>query len=359
MTEAAVASPAPEPAQTPEPSAEEAADDPLFDNLMTAVATATGTDLKDEPSKDAEEKPAAEDGDEKPEAKAAVPEDWDDLGDDKPWTPERHKKIREQHVADRRKISNLLSKLHDQKGKFRKKVEQFKTDRTQVDLLTRRVATDLEALRVGSAEQALDALGRLAQRDPHSLYEAMSLAMLGRGNQPKADPKLAAIEAKLEALVEGSKRGQQSREEENRIAHTQREMRTALADADSYPTLAAIAAGNPAQAIEEFEEEYVNQSRAAGRWLDVELVAGRIDRRLRKSQPLRQAQNGAAPNQGDRVQETRALAKPETAQSPPRSLSPSLAAASGGSRREQTEEELQDELVRNAPPGFFESFYSG
>lgn len=342
-------------APEPEPTTEEAASDPLFDKLMGHVAAATGTELKDESEKPAEEK-TEEDGDEKPEAKADG-EDWDDLSDEKPWTPERHKKIREQHVADRRRISNLLSKLHDQKTKFARKREQFKTDKTQYDLLNRRLATDLEALRVGSAEQALDALGRLAQRDPHSLYEGMSLAMLGRGNQPKADPKLSALEAKLDALIEGSKRGQQAQAEQTQVAQTQRAILSALGDADSFPTLAAIAAKDPAQAAEEFEEEYVNQSRAAGRWLDVELVAGRIDRRLQKSQPLRQAQNGAA-SQEDRVQGTRATAKPETAQSPPRSLSPSLAAASGGSRREQTEEELQDELVRNPPPGFFETLWS-
>ena len=352
--EAAVAAEASTDVDATPPTAE-LANDPMiqkmaaefFEDPTPAGAEAKGEELA------AEAKPEDE-----PEAAQASPEPWDDLSDAQPWTKERHQKIREQHVADRRRISSLLSKLHDQKTKFRGKVEKFKTDKTQIELLNRRVATDLEALRVGSAEQALDALGRLSQRDPHQLYEGMSLAMLGRGNQPKADPKLAAIEAKLEALIEGGKRNHQAQTEEQHTVQTRREIRACLGSAEEWPVLAQIATKSPEQAAEEFEIEYVNQSKAAGRWLDVEAVADRIERRLRKSQPLRQAQNVAAAQQADRDQATRAQANPETAQSPPRSLSPNLSATSGAARRQASEEELQAEFVRSAPDSWFDSFGS-
>src|SRR5262245_59909118 len=84
---------------------EEIAQDPLFDKLAETVTGIVG-DAPPPPAAEGPAKPEeakAEDGEEE----QAEVDDWDDLGDDKPWTAERHKKVAEQHRNDRRKLSAL------------------------------------------------------------------------------------------------------------------------------------------------------------------------------------------------------------------------------------------------------------
>lgn len=324
--------------------------DPLFDKMLEGIAEAAG--VAEEP---AAEEPKAEAKDEKKDEEDEEPE-FDDLSDDRPWTPERIKNASAQLKSDKRKIGGMLAALEKRGRKFNKKLDEFRTQKQQVDLIERRIMTDVEAVRTGTAEQALAALARLGQRDPHSMYEQISLAMLGKAGQPKTDPIIAELKQQVAELKQELETGRKAQTESQHTAQTRREIRACLGSAEEWPTLAAIAQRDPDQAAAEFEQEYVNQSKAAGRWLDVEAVADRIERRLRKSQPSRQAQNDAAGSGPGREQETRAQANPEQAQSPPRSLSPNLSATSGGARREPSEEERTAEFARNAPAEFFQQF---
>ena len=333
--------------------AEGGAPDPLFDNIAETlgVMTEQAEEPKPEEAKAKDEK--KEDDDEED----AEPE-FDDLSDDRPWTPERHKKVKAQHMADRRKVGAMISQLSAREKKFKGKLEQFRTQKQQVDLIERRVMNDLNEMRTGTPDQAMAALARLSQRDPHSVYESISLAMLGKGPQSKADPKVAELEAKIARLERAAETREQSQTEEQRVVSEQRQVIAVLRAADEWPLLAGKAAENPQQIAEEFWQLYQDH-RSRGGKLDVESFAYRIESTLRrKSMPLSRAkQNGTTASGADRDQETRASANPETAQSPPRSLSPSQSATSGAARRVVTEQELKDELVRSGPDDpFFKQF---
>lgn len=345
MSEEAV--PATEAGETP--TAELAAD-PMFDKLAESL----GSIVDPEPAA-APEEPAAEAKSE-PEQTEEDDSDWDDLSDEKPWTPERHKKVAEQHQRDRRKISSMLATLGKREKKLRGKVDALRTEKQQMGLLTQRLMNDVETLRVGTADQAMAALGRLSQRDPHQMYEAISLAMLGKAPQKSAESAaMAELKAELAALREERKSERAQQTEQQQIVEAQAQAREVLQAKEEWPLLAAKASESPEQIAGEFWTIYTEQSRAAGRWLDVATVADRIERTLRRKMPSHQATNGATGSGPGRVQETRAQANPETAQSPPRSLSPSHSATSGASRREMTEAELQAELVSNAPAEFWNS----
>jgi hypothetical protein len=341
------------PITKPEASNEEVAKDPLFDKIAEAMGVIPETPAE-EPKPEAEAKPK----DEEPEDDAEP--EFDDLSDDKPWTPERIKNAKAILQADRRKVGAMLAQLSSREKKFKTRLEQFRTEKRQVDLITRSVMTDLEALKTGSSEQALAALGRLAQRDPHSMYESMSLAMLGKApQQAKESQAVKALEQKIEQLTAKLEQRETQQTEEQTIAGAQRQVMRVLKAAEEWPILAAKAAEDPEAIADEFWTLYERESRSAKRWLDVESFADRIERTLRrKSMPSSRAkQNGTTGSGPDREQETRASANPEPAQSPPRSLSPSQSAVSGASRRATTEDELKDELVRSGPDDpFFKQF---
>jgi hypothetical protein len=328
--------------------------DELFDGLVESLGVTVD-----------QNRPAEEEA--KPEAEAKKPEaeedeaepEFDDLSDDKPWTPERIKNAAAQTKADRRKVGAMLSQLSAREKKLKGKVEQVRTEKRQIDLITTRVMGDIQAMREGTPDQALAALGRLAQRDPHSMYEGISLAMLGKAAPTKEAAELSAVRAELAELKNELKTGRQQQTEQQATDHAQRQVMTVLQSADEWPIIAERASANPEGVAQEFWNIYVAECRAAGQRLDVATVADRIERKLRlQSKPSHQVkQNGAAGSGPGREQETRATANPEQAQSPPRSLSPSQAAVAGASRRTTTEEELKDELVRSGPEDpFFKQF---
>lgn len=321
--------------------------DPLFDKMLEGIGGVPVTEDEKKP-------PEAETKDEKKDDEEAEPE-FDDLSDDKPWTPERIKNAASQLKADKRKIGGMLSALEKRGRKFNKKLEEFRTQKQQVELVERRIMNDVEAVRSGTAEQALAALARLGQRDPHSMYEQISLAMLGKAGAPKKDPTVAALEEKIEKLTQKLESRERSTSEEQQIAQDQRKVIAVLKAGHEWPIIASKAKADPQGVAEEFWDLY-QQHRQNGGKLDVESFADRIERQLRKSQPSRQAQNDAAGSGPGREQEPRAQANPEQAQSPPRSLSPNLSATSGGARREPSEEERTAEFARNAPAEFFQQF---
>lgn len=320
--------------------------DPMLAKMFDGIVQDSGA-VAEKPA-EAEAKPE--------EAEEAEPE-FDDLSDDRPWTPERIKNAANVLRTDKRKVGALLNQLSSREKKFKGRLEQFKNQKQQVDLIERRVMGDLETLRVGTAEQAIAALARLGQRDPHSMYEQISLAMLGKAPQNKADPIIAELKAEVAALKAATENREKNHGEAQHAGQVRNQIREVLSSDREWPTLASIAAKDPEQAAWEFEQAYVRQSKDAGRWLDVDSVADRIERTLRrKSMPSSRATNGTPGSGPDREQETRASANPETAQSPPRSLSPSLSATSGGARRTPTEEERTEEFARSAPPEFFQQF---
>lgn len=334
----------------------EATGDAAFDGLVESLGIMTEQNRPAEPE-------AAEAKDEKKpeeaEEEEAEPE-FDDLSDDKPWTPERIKNAKAILQADRRKVGAMLSQLSSREKKLKTKVEQVRTEKRQIDLITTRVMGDIQAMREGTPDQALAALGRLAQRDPHSMYEGISLAMLGKAAPTKEAGVISELKARLEELENELKTGRQQQTEQQATEHAQRQVMTVLQSADEWPIIAERASANPEGVAQEFWQIYVAECRAAGQRLDVATVADRIERKLRlQSKPSHQVkQNGAAGSGPGREQETRAaVANPETAQSPPRSLSPSQAAVTGASRRTTTEDELKDELVRSGPEDpFFKQF---
>lgn len=342
------------PVMKPEASNEEVAKDPMFDKLAADLGAMTG---QDEPEKPKDEPEAKAKGDEAEEDDVS-PGEWDDLSNERPWTPERHAKVRAQHKQDRQKVGAMLTMLNKREAKFKGKLQQFRTEKQQMDLITTRVMNDLETMRSGSPDQAMAALGRLAQRDPHQMYESMSLAMLGKAPQAQKDAATRALEEKIAKLEEKLAAKEQADTESTTQAEARGRAIEVLQSAEEWPLLAERAAAAPQQTAGEFWQLYMQASRQAGRYLDVDSFADRIERKLRlQTKPSRQVnQNGAAGSGPDREQEARAQAKPEPAQSTPRSLSPSHAASSGAARRVVTEDELKDELIRNGPPEFFQQF---
>lgn len=323
--------------------------DPLFDKMFDGIVEVAGVE---------EEKPAeeAKADEKKPEDEEDAEPEFDDLSDDRPWTPERIKNAAAVLRADRRKLGGMLHEVNRKTKSLKEKQAAIKQEKQQINLITTRVMTDLEALRVGSPQEAAAALGRLSQRDPHQVYEDMSLAFLGKAGQKK-DPTVAALEAKLDAALQKLETRERSQTEEERTASDQREVIAVLNAEREWPIIASKAKDDPEGVAQEFWGLYQEHRRRGGK-LDVESFADRIERRLRaQSIPSHQVkQNGAAGSGPDRVQETRAQANPDPAQSPPRSLSPSLSATDGGARRTPTEEERAAEFARSAPPEFFQQF---
>jgi hypothetical protein len=316
------------------PTNAEIAADPLFDKLAADLGAMTGADEPEKKEEPAEaKKDEAEEDDAEPE--------FDDLSDDKPWTPERIKNAAAQLRNDKRKVGSLLARLDKREGKLRARVDTFKREKAQSDLFAQTILNDVKMAREGTPEQSIAALGRLAQRDPYKFYEDLSLSMMGKGPQSQKDAATRALEEKIEALTRKLEAKDQESEAEklarrNHEAQAEARQRAVeiLQSADEWPLLAERAAAAPQQTGNEFWTIYIQESRRAGRYLDVDTVADRIERKLRlQSMPSSRAkQNGTTGSGPGREQETRAQANPETAQSTPRSLSPSQSATSGAAR---------------------------
>ena len=332
---------------TPAP-AESAPSDPasILEAALSDLAPPEDEPAEEPVAEEALVAPDAQQPDPKATAETAEVTDEDLTVDAKhPWTPERAKKLHERQLAREREIDGLFSRARKIEEKAKRKASEARSELERSSLVQKQLAAALAGLK-GSGKEVLEALGRLTGRSGSEVYEEMSLDIAGAR---KADPKNAEL-AELKSLVTELKEELAAQKEQKTQASIEAAVRAdikrVVVDVESWPTIAALAASDPEASVADFEELYKAHCSQQGVWVDVEAFADRLERSLRKgapAKPVSESGNRAvSANPGEATQ--RASAK---------TLTPSLAAVSGGSRRELTEHERTDELARD--PDFLRS----
>jgi hypothetical protein len=313
-------------APPPEPDVDIAA-------IIGAMPLSEPREMPTEPAPPVEE-PSAPDT---PEQQRAAASDVDDLSDDRPWTPERHKTVAEQQRAARQVIADRAARMSNREERFKRKVTEFKDQKLAVQL----VMTDVQALRSGSREQVIAAIGRLTQRPGYDVVEDINLAVAANKKREAAgNPEVNELKATVAELKAQLERGATHSEFERNIATTRSAIVNLAAPnaIGDWPHLANYASKvDRAALIEEIETVYADQPDAKGpdgKWaLDPSVVFDRIERSLRK--------RAAGQPNPDREAATRdaAASKTQTAQSTPARTNGAIPSGDGGARRATTEDE--------------------
>lgn len=329
----------------------------LIDGLVQVAGAGDDAPVPDAPANDA----AA------PEAKqpqTPEPPKWDDLSDDRPWTPDRIKSAAAQVKADGRQIYRTIRQLEEREARAKRHQAENRETKRQNELITNRIMADVNSLRSGKGQEVLIALGRLGQCDPHALYEEISLNIVGK---PKPNGNGADSPALVEALKEirelkASLKKQADDDHEyaqsvQRSREIDGEIRELLVD-DFWPEIARRAKENPAQAHAEMRQVYDEFCKRSGRELDTARVFNIIEKGLRsKSMASPGPKNQAAGSGPDESRDSSArTANPERAASAASPLNPQLSAEAGAGRRALTEDELAADFARNGPDSWFAQF---
>lgn len=296
----------------------------------------------------------------------AKPTPWDDDLPADAFTPEALSKPEGIQAAAKlveEKRVTLFRKSRELDGRdIRLKEKARKLDNTKQELILEKnnfrvfaqeVNTTLGMLRNGTAAQRLDALGRLTGQTPRQAYEELTHGILRDGKPVKKTPEVEALEAKLERmeqlLMQREQHEQQAREEAKRrsmeqaIEQRRQEIGQQASDAQRYPTLAHFASLGRAAAIVDYAQQIKEEHyESTGLVLDDAATLSRIEQELAPSLAGRVA---TQPTSSGTPQKPSARAQRSPGQ---RSVTPSVAAQSGGSTRALTDEERLDELARDS-----------
>ncbi len=254
----------------------------------------------------------------------------------------------------RKEHDRLYLKLSSREKKLNHDAERFKSELGQSRAFVQSVQADVRMLAEGTAEQKLEALGRLTRKDPMAVWEEMAVTAASGGKKAPS-PEVQELTRRLEAFE-----AQREQERLQAIEHHERQqvrqfheqmLQGAQAATDEFPALAHFASVKPTEVV-----EYLN---------DMIVAAYNGGRPMTWAQAYEQLNSELAPHhipaapaaQGLATLVATAATKPvvPTQRSPGRSLNPSLATRPQGSVREMTDQERIDELASD--PGFLSSLF--
>lgn len=330
---------------TPAPAAEPA---PLI-GLEEAL------DAAQPPSDEPAEAAAAGDEPAPTEAKPAPGAALDPLSEEALKAPDGIKKAREFLKEKERAHDRQFLKLRDREDKLKGTLEKWKTERGQEQAFLQSVQADLKLLQNGSAEQKLDALGRLSRKDGLKIWEEMAISAAQNGKRPPISPELIALReelAELKGSIVGERKQQQdaaqSQAEQRQLHQLKQQLVQGASDAATYPALAHFAGSKPAEVAEHLTE-MIQTAHEAGRPITWQQAFVELNSELSKYHT--EATASVAARAADGLATVAApAAKPviPTQRTPGRSLNPGLATRTAGVVREMTDQERLAELANDS-----------
>lgn len=303
--------------------------DALPDPEETTEATAEGEATPEEP---AEEKPVA-----KSKKDKAI--DFEALfSEEKLKTPEGLKAARDAALELGKRNNRKHVELSNREERLKAKATKFEGELTQARALSGMLTADLQALRTGKPEVALQALARMTGSDPLKLLEEINLNFAGGGQKQETQvvKELQSQLAQLRHELQERDQRQQQTAQQQFIARRKQEIYQQAVDPGRYPHVAELAQEDPRGVVEHIAK-YIIEQNAHGPRIDDATAISHIEAQLARFR----GSNAAAPR-GEAGREPSALAKPESGQAPRppgKTLTPSLATRSGGSTRVLTPDE--------------------
>lgn len=332
------------PAVSPEPAI---ADEPI--SLSDAISNYEAP-ADDEPAEEGVAEPAA----------PAVASPGEDLFSEKALAaPGGVAKAQAALKASQQKHDREYLKLQERTRSFNQRQEQQKTEVSQARAYVQAINADVQLLANGTADQKLDALGRLTRRDGLKVWEELAIGAAG-GKKPA--PSQEALELRQMMLEMRQEREQERAQavEHSQLGQLQQlkgQMLQGASDSTQFPALAHFAASKPSEVVEELHDRILN-AHNAGRPITWAAAYQQLNAELAQyHHPAAPVAAVVPQGTGDLAISAAQAAKPvaQAQRSPGRSLNPSLATRQGGSVREMTEQERIAELASD--PDFMSSLF--
>jgi hypothetical protein len=323
-------------AQPSAPVADEGAPESSFADLLLGLEPATETE---EVTAEAE---ATEAPAEKP---PAAPAKEDPFSDAALATPEGIKKAREAVRELQKKHDKAYLRLSDREQRLKADVASFRSDKARVATLESNIRADLQALRRGDSNQALEALGRMMGKDALKAFEEIQLNIAKNGKRNEPSPEVLELREELRQLKEGLHVGGQKKQvadAEAFIAQRKGEIITAASDAAAYPHLARFVPMKR-QEIADHVVELITEAHGKGQRLTDAEAIQQLETELRELSQAREPEPGLATGAAAKAGQKPAQPVRST---PGRSLSPGLT-TQVGSVREISDEERVQELAKD------------
>jgi hypothetical protein len=261
--------------------------------------------------------------------------------------------LREKQQAHDRAYLKLAKREHSLKNS----IERWKTELGQSRAFAQAVHADLGLLQNGTAEQKLEALGRLSRKDGLKAWEEIAISAASGGRKAPA-PEVAELRDEIRQLraereaerAQAHEHGQRQQLHEQKVRLVQ-----GATDGAAYPALAAFAATKPAE-VAEYLTTMIVEAHEAGRPMTWQQAYQRVNQELAPYHQSAAQPAGAAQAAGGSGPSVAQAAKPvqPTQRSPGRSLNPGLATAQG-QVREMTEAERVQELASD--PTFLQNLF--
>jgi hypothetical protein len=261
--------------------------------------------------------------------------------------------LREKQQAHDRAYLKLAKREHSLKNS----VERWKVELGQSRAFVQAVQADIGLLQQGTAEQKLEALGRLSRKDGLKAWEEIAISAASGGRKAPA-PEVAELRDEIRQLrqereaerAQAHEHGQRQQLHEQKVRLVQ-----GATDAATYPALAQFAAQKPAE-VADYLTTMIVEAHEAGRPITWQQAYARVNQELAPYHQTAAQPAAAAPAAGGSGPSGTHPPKPvqPTPRSPGRSLNPGLATAQG-QVREMTEAERVQELASD--PTFLQSLF--
>lgn len=243
-------------------------------------------------------------------------------------------------------------KLDAREKRLSHDAERFKAELGQSRAFVQSVQADVQLLADGTAEQKLEALGRLTRKDPLKAWEEMAISAASGGRKPPSS------EAQELARQIAELRQERANERAQAVEHQQIQQLTQLRGQmlhgaqnaqEQFPALAHFATAKPSE-VTEYLNDMIVSAHGAGRPMTWAEAYAQLNDELAPHLPAAQPAQGLATL-------TAKAAKPvsPTQRSPGRSLNPSLATRPHAAVRDMTEAERIAELASD--PDFISSLF--
>lgn len=313
------------------------------------------------PEEETEAAPAEADAPGAPAAPAAGVA-ADPLSEESLKAPDGIKKAQDFLRQKQRDHDRQFLRLQHREQGLKGSVEKWKTELGQSRAFVQSVQADLALLQKGTAEQKLDALGRLSRQDGLKAWEEMAVSAARSGNKTPPAPELVALRqelAELKGALIGERQQQQEAQraqgEERQLLQLKQKLVQGASDAASYPALAHFAASKPTEVAEHLTS-MIQTAHEGGAPITWQQAFHTLNSELSKYHSAATAAVAVKAADGLATIAT-TVAKPvaPTQRTPGRSLNPGLATRTSGAVREMTEQERLAELANDS--AFMDSLF--
>jgi hypothetical protein len=249
-------------------------------------------------------------------------------------------------------------KLAKREQSLKHGIERWKQELGQSRAYVQAVQADVSLLQSGTADQKLEALGRLSRQDALKVWEEIAISAASGGKKAPA-PEVAELRDEIRKLRE-------EREQERAQAHEHgqrqqlqatkvRLVQGAIEGKEAYPALAAFANTKPAE-VAEYLTTMIVEAHEAGRPITWQEAYTRVNQELAPYHQTAAKPAGVSQITGGSGPSDARASKPvqPTPRSPGRSLNPGLQTQQG-QVREMTEAERINELASD--PTFLQSLF--